>query len=105
MTGAAIERPSERCTVNVSSDTSTSTATGRANSFGEVLMPRFQQGCLLLRNDTPDSAQLGRAEAQTVIVLERIEPELSNCVVPRDMNMRRFSAVRRVEEEPIRASS
>jgi hypothetical protein len=68
-------------------------------------MPRFQQGCLLLRNDTPDSAKLGRAEAQTVIVLERIEPELSNGIVSRDMDMRWFSAVRRVEEESIRASS
>jgi hypothetical protein len=68
-------------------------------------MPRFQQDCLLLRNDTPDSAQLGRAEAQTVIVSEWVEPELGNGVVARDMNMRRFNAVRRVEEEPIRASS
>jgi hypothetical protein len=68
-------------------------------------MPRFQQGCLLLRNDTPDSAQLCRAEAQTVIVLERIEPELSDRVIPRDMDMRRFSAIRRVEEKSIRASS
>jgi hypothetical protein len=68
-------------------------------------MPRFQQGCLLLRDDTPDSAQLGRTEAQTVIVSEGIEPELSDCVVTRDMNMRRFTAIRRVEEEPIRATS
>jgi hypothetical protein len=57
-------------------------------------MPRFQQGCLLLGNDTPDSAQLGRTEAQTVIVSERIEPEFGNCVVTRDVDMRRLGAVR-----------
>jgi hypothetical protein len=68
-------------------------------------MPRFQQGCLLLRNDTPDSTQLGRPEAQTVIVSDGIKPELGNGVVTRDMDMRRFCAVRRLEEEPIGASS
>ncbi len=93
MTGTAIERPSERCTVNVSSDTWTSTATGRVTSFGEILMPRFQQSYLLLRNDTPDSAQLCRPESQSVIVSERIEPELGNCVVTGDMDMGRFAAV------------
>jgi hypothetical protein len=57
-------------------------------------MPRFQQGCLLLGNDTPDSAQLGRTEAQTVIVSERIEPELGNRIVSRDVDMRRLGAIR-----------
>jgi hypothetical protein len=68
-------------------------------------MPRFQQDCLLLRNDTPDSAQLGWAEAQTVIVSERIEPELGHCVVAGDMDVRRLIAIGRVEEQPVRASS
>jgi hypothetical protein len=68
-------------------------------------MPRFQQGRLLLPDNTPDSAQFTRAEAQTVIVSDRIEPKLSHRVVTGNMYVERFVAVRRVEKEPIRTAS
>jgi hypothetical protein len=72
--------------------------------LGEVFIPRIQQVCSLLGNDTLNSTQFRRAKPQTVIVLEWIEPKLGYCVVPRDMDVRRFTSIRRVEEEPIRTA-
>jgi hypothetical protein len=68
-------------------------------------MPRFQQGRLLLLDNTPDSAQFSRPEAQTVIVSDGVEPKLSHPVIAGNVYVGRFVAVRRVEEEPIRAAS
>jgi hypothetical protein len=68
-------------------------------------MPRFQQGRLLLPDNTPDSAQFSRTEAQTVIVSDGIEPKLSYGVIAGNVYVGRLVAVRRVEEEPVRAAS
>jgi len=67
-------------------------------------MPRFQQGWLLLPDNTPDSAQFEWAETQAVIMSDRIEPKLGHGVITGNMNVGRFTTVRRVEKEPVRAA-
>jgi hypothetical protein len=68
----------------------------------EVLMPCFQQQCLVLSSNRHNPIHLGRLEAMILRLSNGRQPELDELVVPPHVNVRRFLTIAGKEEEPIR---
>src|SRR5689334_61866 len=97
--GTAIDRPSTRSTVSVSSLTITRAARAGQCSIGEVLIPRPQELRLVGADQLENTCQLGYAEAAALLESYGIQPDLGPAASSLDMNVRRLDSIAGVEEE------
>src|SRR5260370_30342296 len=100
--GTVIERPSLRSTIKLSSVTTSLCALVSAT---KVLIPTPQQIFSTLLDELLNAIDFAAAKSATSVQSHRIEPELSNIILPLNMHMFRFVAIASVKVEPIRSNS
>ena len=66
-------------------------------------MPFLSDASLVLQYSRPNPPQLHISEAPAARQLDAIEPPFRGAPIPFNMDMRRFSTIIAVEEEPVRA--
>jgi hypothetical protein len=59
----------------------------------------------MFENQSMNPLNLSSAETNTPLQSNWVEPELRQMILPLDVDMRRFLAVARVEEEPVRTEA
>src|SRR5688572_31606396 len=92
-------RPSTRCAVMDSSETSTCRIAGSVSTA--VLIPRLNDEGLVLDDYPSNLVQLSRREASVPAEDHRCEPELRFVALASDVHVNRFPTVEAVEEQPI----
>ncbi len=103
--GTVTVRPSTRSTAKESSVMETFCATAARSSFSEVLIPCSPNCVRVLIHQRLQAPYLCSAESATFGQSDRIKPELPDIGIPLRVLVPRFTAISRVEKEPIRSDS
>lgn len=104
MSGTETVRPSFSSTMRLSAVTRTFFAAAVSVARLEVVMPRLHQFGLVLPNECLHSVQFRRREPTVVLQPNRLQPKLGCPTSSSDVDVYRFAAVARKEEQPIRSA-
>src|SRR5262245_2580458 len=94
-------RPSARCAVTRSSVTSTVRI--RGSFLATVVMPCLQDAPQVLQNKGANPIQFAWRKAMIGTQCDRCQPKFTDHTLPAHMDMRRFMAIKAVEEQTVGA--